>query len=269
MFAINNYHGTIRKSIALFGSLFNDIVISREDAEGVRVQAFKVPISYGPREKFLARIESDPNLDRAQAISLPRISFELKSINYATDRKLASSQKRAFSTANNSIYNVVYADVPYDLSFSLSVLCKESEDGAKIIEQILPYFTPEHVLSVKMIDQFPDMIVDIPIILNRVTSEDRYTGPFTERRVLSWDLDFTMRVKLYGPVFKKKIIKIASVNSYPNLDNNTILSSVSVRPGLTANGTPTTYVNNSISAIDIAEDDNYGYIITVENFPDV
>lgn len=276
MFRTNFYHATLRKSIALFGSLFNSIVITRSDGSSETFQSFKIPIAYGPREKFLARTESDPELNRPHAISLPRMGFELLEVNYARDRKLATTQKLAAASTANSAYSTVYAPVPYDLNFVLSIMVKEAEDGTKILEQILPFFTPQFTISAKFLDDMTDNITDIPIVLNQVTSEDSYDGSFTNRRALIWTLRFTMKINLYGPVKSSKIIKIAQVNVHgieanstfgAAITSNNVSQSIQVYPGLTANGSPTSNAALAISPYLVEETDDYGYIITVEDFP--
>ena len=278
MFRTDFYHATLRKSIAIFGSLFNGIVISRSDGATRDAQSFKIPISYGPREKFLARTDSDPNLDRAQSISLPRMGFELLSVQYARERKLNTVQalSSSYGIAAANQYNTTFTPVPYDLNFVLSIMVKEAEDGTKILEQILPYFTPDFTISAKFLDDMPDNITDIPIILNQVTSEDSYDGSFINRRALIWTLRFTMKINLYGPIRKRKIIKVATVNLYAGaestsieqmINSNTIIESIQTYPGLTANGTPTDDASIAISPYLVEETDDYGYVITVEDYP--
>lgn len=256
MFGHEFYHSLIRKYVTLFGTLFNDIYIQREGS------IIKVPISYGPRDKVLARINGDPNLDRP-AIVLPRMSFEITDLYYNADRKLNTLHRTSVvNTTNPDRKSATYNPVPYDISFDLSIMVKNTEDGTRIVEQILPFFTPEWTATVELI---PEMGItkDIPIVLDRVRMEDDYDQDFEQRRVLTWTLSFTLRGYLYGPVTASKVIKFTNVNLYANLTSNSAVTNINIRPGLTANGTPTANVSESVSLDNIYPDDDYGYIVTI------
>lgn len=217
MFGNRFYHQTTRRYVALFGTLFNDIQISRKDNSGQTIQTMKVPIHYAPMEKILARIEQDPGLNNPTAMTLPRMSFEIVNMNFAPERKLTSltkNHKVIQDDGNTKISQFVPA--PYDLEFQLNVMTKNTEDGLKIIEQIMPFFKPDFTASVKLVDDM-DMHFDIPVIMNNITMSDEYEGDFTTRRVLNWTLSFTIKGYYFGPVSNKKVIKFVETNTYEDL----------------------------------------------------
>lgn len=199
------YHGIIRKTIVAFGSLFSNIKIERQLKDGTDAvaQTVKVPIAYAPKEKWLVRLEQDPSLENQVYTTLPRISFEITGISYDANRKLNRMNQVVCYTAaeggNPDSYKRMFAPVPYNIDISLYVLTKTQEDAMQIVEQILPYFTPEFTLSIKAV---PDMnvITDIPIILNSVSSQDDYDGDFQTRRFVTYTLNFQLKINLFGPV---------------------------------------------------------------------
>lgn len=266
MFGHTYYHGVVRKYVALFGTLFNEIYLNRYDPDSDFTQSVKVPINYGPREKVLARVVSDPELNKMPAIQLPRMTFEIASMSYASNRKLNTigrRQKQDASDPNKLSYQ--YNPVPYDIGFTLSIIVKNADDGANIVEQILPFFTPEWTTTVEIIPEM-DVTVDIPVILNSVDVQDDYEGDFVTRRSLIWTLNFTMKAYVFGPVRKSGVIKFANTNIYNSTSSpNTYLSSTDVRPGLTANGTPTSNSELTVALNQIESSDDYGFIITVTN----
>jgi len=238
MFGHEFYHEHLRRYIVVFGTMFNNIVVSRKTTAGVVDKRIKVPISYSPRDKLLARIETDPNLRKPDAVSLPRMGFEVTSMTYAGERKLNTIQRYSIqSTSDSAKSNLVYAPVPYDINFQLSIMVKSAEDGTQILEQILPFFTPEWTNSVQLIDDL-ELKMDIPLVLVSVTSDDTYDGDFETRRALIWTLDFTMKCYFYGPIKNKKIIKFANVNFFIDGFDTTIGSAntaeerVTIQPGL-------------------------------------
>lgn len=261
MFGHTFYHGSIRRFVTLFGTLFNDIYVNHTDPIHDTIRTIKVPVMYGPKEKVLARLTSDPNLNRKPAIVLPAISFEMTDISYDGSRKLNTIGKRYkkdATDANKMFYQ--YNPVPYNINFSLSILVKNTEDGTRIVEQILPFFTPEWTVTVNMI---PDMGVtmDIPVVLNDVRLSDNYEGDFETRRALEWNMTFTLKGYLYGPIHKSGIIKFANSSIFNSLSSNTELVNVIVEPGLLANGSPTTDSTLTISRDLIYPDDDFGYIV--------
>lgn len=267
MFGHTFYHGLIKKYVTLFGTLFNDVYINvPDDADINEIRTIKVPISYGPREKVLARLTADPNLNRQPAIVLPRMSFEMGNVSYAPDRKLNTINRRYTTDATStSKLKYVYNPVPYDITFSLSIMVKNAEDGTRIVEQILPFFTPEWTTTVELIPEM-DIIVDVPLILTSIDVQDDYEGDFEKRRAIIWTLSFTMKAYMYGPVRKSGVIKFANTNMFSALSANTQLMNVDIRPGLTANGTPTANSAESVGVAYINPDDNYGFIVTRTDF---
>lgn len=273
MFGQSFYHGTIRKYVILFGTLFNDIRIQKTDADGVVEETIKIPLSYSPKEKMLARLNQDPNLDRKFSIQLPRMGFEMTSMVYSPTRKLATTNRRVYPneiTKNKLDY--IYNPVPYDITFSLFIMVKNAEDGTRILEQILPFFTPEWTASVNIVPEM-DIVLDIPVILLNVTPQDTYEGSFTDRRALIWTLDFMLKGYVFGPVKRSGIIKLANVNFYDSTSFNDIDDSVGqseiierirVRPGLDANGNPTSNASLSIPSSQIDAEDNFGFIVNIE-----
>lgn len=208
------YHSTIRKYVILFGSIFNDIFIDRVDSSNNNVTTMKVPISYGPKEKFLARLNNDPTLTRPFAMVLPRISFQINSIVYDASRKLPSINKNynTDATSDNKL-KYIYNPVPYNFNIQLYVMIKNQEDGTRILEQILPFFTPEWTSSVNLISEM-GVYKDIPIILDSIDMLDTYENNFETRRAIIWTLNFTLKGYLFGPIHSSKIIKKAIVNFY-------------------------------------------------------
>lgn len=263
MFGHTFYHGLVRKYVTLFGTLFNDIVITRPDPEHNVIHTTQVPLAYGPREKTLARVVADPSLNRQPAIVLPRMSFEMKDMTYAGERKLNTLGKRyKQSTTDPNSLKYQYNPVPYDINFELSIMVKNADDGTRIIEQILPFFTPEWTTTVHLIPEM-DLVMDIPIVLNSVTVTDDYEGNYETRRSIIWTLTFTLKGYLFGPVRTNNVIKFATTDFFNSLAANTSLESMDTRPGLTANGTPTTNSAATVPLDTIDSTDNYGYIVTV------
>lgn len=262
------FHDGVKKATVLFGTLFNEIQITRLNANNESIGTYVVPLEYGPREKALARVTEDPDLDRSYAVKLPRISFEITAMLYDGTRKIPTVTKFAgrYKTEDNKTINrSTYAAVPYNINFQLSIMTKSLDDGNKIIEQILPFFTPDWTLSANLIDDMPERLFDIPVVLNDISSTDDYAEDFKTRRTLTWTLNFTMKFMFFGPVSKAKVIKLAKANIITNWETTTPISSVTVQPGLTANGEPTTILGDSISYLDIEETDPYGYIVTIED----
>lgn len=245
------YHELMRKYVVIFGTMFNNIKIVRDAiGDGTKSQEFIVPISYGPREKFLARLEGDPEVNREVAIQLPRMSFELTSMQYAGNRKLNTINKilNNRSDTNNVARTEVWNPVPYDMFFQLNIMTKTVEDGAKIVEQIIPHFTPDWTVSAKLLDQLPDVALDIPIVLNSVQSTDLYEGDFISRRALMWTLDFTIKGFFFGPIRESKIIRLTRVNFWNDTtakSANTDYENLVITAGSTAANTATIYGSNT------------------------
>ena len=211
------YHETIRKVVVSFGTMFNDIHLVRKDNDGKVIQSMKVPLAYGPRQKFLVRLAEDPDLTKQVAVTLPRIGFEIQNLEYDSARKLSRVQKfKQVKGANTKQLDTQYMPVPYNLGLELYILSKNSDDALQIVEQILPYFQPDYTLT---INDMADMSIkrDIPIILNSIGYEDDYQGDFETRRALIYTLSFTAKFYLYGPVTSSKVIKTVQVDQYTDL----------------------------------------------------
>ena len=211
------YHETIRKIVISFGTMFNDIQLVRKDNSGTIIQTMKVPLAYGPREKFLVRLREDADLTKQVAITLPRIGFEIKNLAYDSARKMSRVQRfKKVKGANTKQLDTQYMPVPYNLEFELYIMAKQSDDALQIVEQILPYFQPDYALT---INDMADMGItrDIPIVLNSIGYEDSYDGDFTTRRALIYTLSFTTKFYLYGPVTSAKVIKTVQVDQYTDL----------------------------------------------------
>ena len=276
MFGHTFYHETLRKYIILFGTLFNDIYIQRNDNSGTNIQTVKIPISYAPRDKILSRLDTDPGLNRQVAINLPRMSFEMSSMLYDPERKLNTIQKnvslikRSDGNENEqekSNLKSVYNPVPYTMNFSLYVYVKNAEDGTKILEQILPFFTPDWTATVNLLPEM-NITQDIPTILNSVSTEDIYEGDFITRRALIHTLEFTMKGYLFGPVSKSGVVTLANTNFYIDEradttgSSNTVVESIDTKPGLLANGSPTSNGSLTVSRDAIDANDNFGFVQT-------
>lgn len=248
MFRDEFFHDLLRKYVIVFGNCFRDIKISKERSDGTVINQIKVPISYAPREKFLARLEGEPEPRNAVAFTVPRMSFEIVNFQYALDRKLNSVNQmlNKKNMVGKNVYKQVWNPVPYDISFELNVITKTVEDGSRIIEQILPYFTPDWTVSCKLLEEMDNVILDIPIVLNSVTMNDAYDGLFIERRAIIWTLSFTLKGVFFGPIREPKIIKVAKVNYHPSFDDKGEYERTTIIPGLTEIGTPTSYSSETI-----------------------
>lgn len=195
------YHQTIRKYVALFGTLFNDINIEKKNSSGVVVSRQKVPIAYGPKQKFLSRIRQDPSLTRQVAIQLPRLAFEMTGMNYDPIRKLNSVGALTHKETINGNRNIkkMFNPSPYLFDFSLYAFVDNAEDGTQILEQILPFFTPEFNVSVNILTDM-GIKLDIPIVISGATSEDSYEGEFSARRTIIWTINFTLKGFIYPDI---------------------------------------------------------------------
>ena len=211
------YHETIRNVVVGFGTIFNNIQLVRKDNSGVIQQTMKVPLAYGPRQKFLVRLGDDADLTKAAAVTLPRIGFEITGLTYDPGRKLNRVQKfKKVKGANSKQLDTQYMPVPYNINFQLYILAKQSDDALQVVEQILPYFQPDYTIT---INDMAEMGIkkDIPIQLNSISYEDDYQGDFTTRRAIIYTLEFTCKFYLYGPVTSSKVIKTVQVDTYTDM----------------------------------------------------
>lgn len=267
MFGHNFYHESIKRYVVVFGTLFNDITVKRRDpsANNAVVKEIKVPIAYGPAEKFLVRNEADKGLSKPVAIELPRMAFEITGMQYAGDRKLPSTNRYTVPDSTNpGRYRTMWQPVPYDLNVQLNIMVKSYDDGCAILEQILPFFTPDWTPSVQLIDD-PVVRHDIPFVLVGISNSDQYENNFRERRQLIWTLDFIVKGFFFGPTTNKKVIKISNTNIHSDMTADSSRININIRPGLTANGEPTSNSVLSIPALDIGPDSDWDFIVQVED----
>ena len=212
MFGTYFYHQTSRKMVVAFGSLFNNIEVRRTDSSNVVVEVIKIPLSYGPKDKMLVRISSDPNLNPKVALTVPRMGFELTSMTYDGARKL-NTMNRNVKKGTTGLKKQFHP-VPYNWDFSLYIFVKNAEDGTQILEQILPYFTPEFTVTMALVSSMGEKR-DIPLVLNSVTSEDTYEGDFATRRSIIWTLSFLMKGFLYPSITDNaKVITTSQVDTH-------------------------------------------------------
>ena len=257
MFGDHFYHKKIRNTVIAFGTIFNNVNIKRLDSSGNPIQNIKVPLSYSPKEKFLARLDAQQDLtgdDSSVAITLPRMSFEITGYSYDATRKLNKNQKitKVTTNADTTKMNNQYMPVPYNVNFSLNVYTANSDDGLQIIEQILPFFQPDYTVTM-IEDTTMDTKRDIPFILNNVDYEDSYTGSLTTSRRIIYTLTFTAKIYLFGPISTSAVIKTVSADLYSDTGSNAPrVERVTVTP-------------NPTSA---DKDDTYTYTTTLDFFTD-
>ncbi len=211
------YHEILRKTVIAFGTLFNDIHIRHQDNKGKDISDMKVALAYGPMQKFLARIEQQPELNRSTQITLPRMSFEMTNITYDATRKAGITQ--TFKASDGSNLRKVFMPVPYNVGFELNVLVKLNDDGLQIVEQILPYFQPAFNLSVDLVSVIGEKR-DISVVLDNISFQDDYEGDFATRRALIYTLNFTAKTYLFGPVADtpEGIIKKVQLDYHTTMD---------------------------------------------------
>ena len=207
------YHQTIRKYVAVFGTLFNDINIERKNSSGTVVERLKVPLAYGPKQKWLLAVQDTTADRKVIATRTPRMGFAMTGISYDTARKLNTIGRNVKANTSSTTTNMVtmYNPVPYNFDFELFILVKNAEDGTQILEQILPYFTPEFTVTVNTI---PDMNIkaDVPIVLNSSSVADEYEGDLSTRRTITWTLSFVLKGFIYPNITSGQVIKTIEVN---------------------------------------------------------
>ena len=256
MFGNYFYNESMRRMTIGFGQIFNNIQIKRKNDAGKVIQTIRVPLAYGPKEKFLVRLDQQSSLDNREfAITLPRMGFEISSISYDPTRKLTRIQKfkQVKSNKDGKVLDFNYTPVPYNISYNLFSFTASAEAGLQIIEQILPFFQPDFTVTINAI---PSLSIkrDIPIILNSVNYEDTYSGDFTTRRAVIYTLNFTAKTYLFGPSTSQKVIKTVQTDQYSDTDtvNKARESRIIVVPD------PTT----------ANADDDFGFTTTIDFFED-
>ena len=222
MFGDHFYHATMRKSVAVFGTLFNNLKVARKASDGSILNQIRVPLAYGPKQKFLARLDQETGFDAGMAIKLPRMAFEITGISLDTTQKLAKRNQITETHASDvTKKKTIKHYTSYDIAMSLYIMAKNQDDGLQIVEQILPYFSPEYNVTITPVSGFNHK-QDVAIILGGVQIEDQYEGDFVERRVLIYQLDFTMKMKFYGPTGDQGIIREVNID-FHDQDNTTAL----------------------------------------------
>ena len=237
MFGTYFYHQTSRKMVVAFGSLFNNIEVRRTDSSDAVTEVIKIPLSYGPKDKMLVRISQDPSLNPKVALTVPRMGFELTSMTYDGARKL-NTMGRNVKKGTTSGLKKQYNPVPYNWDFSLYVFVKNAEDGTQILEQILPFFTPDFTVTMTLVSGM-DVKMDIPLVLNSVTSEDSYEGDFATRRSIIWTLSFLMKGFLYPSVTDNAKVITSSV-----VDTHLMSAATTVDPTYIITEDSTPYAQN-------------------------
>lgn len=259
MLGTHFYNESIRKTIIGFGTVFNNIELQRQDSDGAVKQTIKVPLAYGPTEKFLARVEAEPNLDkrRPTQIQLPRIAFEMKGISYDPARKLGATQICRSSKAGDATKTYShYLPVPYNLDFEVAIISKNNDDAVQILEQILPFFQPHFSITINMVNE-TDEKRDIPILLNNVSIQDEYEGDFRVRRTIIYTLTFTAKSYIYGPVTTSEVIKKVNVDIGTAINANryvTYSATPKALEDLNDDGVINTLDDNLVEP-----DDNFGF----------
>jgi hypothetical protein len=269
MFGHSYYHGVLRRYVVMFGNMFNDIDVVRYNNVGDAVKTIRVPIAYGPREKFLARLRTDPNLNREVAIQLPRLSFEITNISYAPTRGLNKLSRNVSTGTGADSLRSQWTPTPYDINMSLYAMFANQEDAVQVVEQILPFFRPEWTNTMRLVDSIGDFY-DIPTVLNDMSIEDTYEADFQTRRAIIYTFNFTVKGYIFGPVTNKGVIKRTIVDLHANnIPSTTPVSErLTLTPGLLANGSPTTNATASIATTQISASDDYGFAFEQENFFD-
>jgi hypothetical protein len=249
MFGIHFYHERIRKSVATFGSIFNQIYVIRKGSSGDVISTVKVPLSYAPKQKFLERLRETPDLDNDQkvAIKLPRMSFEIISVQYDPQRSLPKVNSFNKGSTSVGIRNKFKSSVPYTLGIQLSIYAKSQDDALQIVEQIIPYFAPQYTLTIRPFAEYPDIKEDVPVTLQGITMNDDYEGSVESRRTIIYTLDYEMKINFYGPTESAKIIRQVDVDTFMMgqsvLDSDQYTGTIRLTP----------------DPIDVSADSDYGF----------
>ncbi|MGA1047418.1 MAG: tail sheath stabilizer and completion protein, partial [Minisyncoccia bacterium] len=269
------YHEILRRTVIAFGSLFNEINIKHFNNSGDVASVIKVPLAYGPTQKFLARLEQSPDLNKPVQITLPRMSFEFTGLTYDPGRKSSTTQTfTAKSVVDGKETKKSYLPVPYNMQFELSIMSKLNDDALQIVEQILPYFQPAYTMTVELVDSINEKR-DVPVVLENITMQDDYEGNFTTRRVLIYTLRFTVKTYLFGPISSatKDIIKKTTIGYITGDTTNTptreIVYSAEPRAIKNYTGTIVTNITKDIGVEDIIIPVNDASSILVNTYLDI
>lgn len=253
MLGAHFYHQRLRRSVASFGALFNNLYVLRKDSSGNVMSTVRVPLSYAPKEKFLDRIRENPDLDTdtKTAVKLPRMSFEITNLSYDETRQVAKTNKFSkYDTSTNK--KVFYAGVPYNVFFQLNIYARTQDDALQIVEQILPYFAPQYTLTIKPFSDYSDIKEDIPLTISSISFSDDFENTLEARRTIIYTLEFEMKTLFYGPIGDSSIIREVQTNFYliNDADSDTQVSSVVITP----------------DPIDAGPDSDYGFTETWTNY---
>jgi hypothetical protein len=248
MFGTWFYNKRVRTAVSVFGSLFNNLYVLRQNASGQTISTAKVPLSYAPRRDFIERLEAmqrGEEAERRVAVKLPRMSFEITNMRYDSLRQLPKVNSFYENVAGDDYKRKrVYTSVPYDIDFQLSVFAKTQDDALQIVEQIIPYFNPQYSITVKPFADEMDIKEDVPIVLTGITFQDTYDGPLETRRTIVYDLTFTMKLSFYGPEKTQSIIREVNNNLYlMGADSDTFIHNINITP----------------DPIDVSPDSDYGF----------
>ena len=206
MFSGHFYHEHIKRAVAVFGTLFNNMSVVKKNGSGNVISTIKVPLAYGPRQKFLARIQDEKYLtDPKLAIRLPRMSFEIVSMSYDTNTKLQKGVTRTLASSDPTKKQTILNPVGYRMGLQLNIMTKNQDEALQLLEQIVPFFQPEYTVTVKEVQN--NFKSDMPFVLQSVTMSDDYEGDFLSRRAIIYTLEFETRVRFYGPLADKGIIR--------------------------------------------------------------
>ena len=263
------YHEIIRKTIIAFGTLFNNMIVKHQDANGIIVDEKRVPLAYGPAAKFIARLDQQPDLNKMVAITLPRMSFEMTSIAYDSSRKAGITQTFK-AVGNDDKLKRVFLPVPYNIGFELSLLTKLNDDALQVVEQILPYFQPSFSVTIDLISSIGEKR-DVPITLQNVTFQDDYEGDFSTRRALIYTFQFVAKTYLYGPITENPegLIKKVIVDQYASVD--TVNAKREMRYTVTPTATKDYNSDGKIDSADhdlIVPGDDFGFSENIEYLDD-
>jgi len=210
MFGTYFYHEKIRKCVAIFGRMFNNLYVLRKDSSGKVISQVKVPLSYAPKAKYLDRIRENPDLTENSnvAIKLPRMSFEITSFNYDATRQLSKTTNFTAVGTTSNTRQKFFTPVPYTINFQLNIYAKTQDDALQVVEQILPYFNPQYSLTIKPFpSQYPSFKEDIPIAIQSLSFTDDFDGAIETRRTIIYTLDFEMKISFHGPINNSGIIR--------------------------------------------------------------
>jgi hypothetical protein len=262
------YHQIVRKTIVSFGTLFNEIYIKHMNDNDNVIEQMRVPIAYAPRQKFLARLTQQPDLNKPVQISLPRMSFEMTSLRYDSTRKAGLSQ--TFKASDGEKLKKVFMPVPYNIGFELNIFCKLNDDALQIIEQILPYFQPAMNISIDLVDSIGETR-DIPIVLDDISFQDDYEGDFSTRRALIYTLRFTAKTYMFGPIADTTdgLIRKVKVDIYSG--NDKVIGTREMRYTATPKAVDDINDDGVINSIDdslLGPDDDFGFNENWEYFND-